>query len=97
MILIININKPTYEYPRTCDWSKNPYKRLKFLMWNGLSRIKIYNNHIILRKIKLYRYIYISIKKFSMHFTNKFFIWWLQIILTLFWQMLSFQKSIMSP
>jgi hypothetical protein len=47
MFLIKDINKPTYEYPDTCDWPKNPFKILLFLMWNGLSRIKIYNNHVI--------------------------------------------------
>jgi len=26
---------------------KNPCKRLIFLMWNGFSRIKLYNNHVI--------------------------------------------------
>jgi hypothetical protein len=36
MLLMININKSTYEYPWTCDWSKIPCKRLIFLIWNGL-------------------------------------------------------------
>jgi hypothetical protein len=26
---------------------KKPMQRLKHLMWNGLPRIKIYNNHVI--------------------------------------------------
>jgi hypothetical protein len=58
---------------------KNPCKRLNFLMWNGHSRIKIYKNQVIFLKIM---YLYI----FSMHFNNKFFIWWCFILfLFLFW------------
>jgi len=55
-------------------------------MWNGLSRIKIYNNHVIKFFLKIKT---ICIKKVSMHFTNKFFVWWWFIlfyfILTLIW------------
>jgi hypothetical protein len=34
MLLMINVNQPM-NIP-TCDWSKNPCKRLEFLIGNGL-------------------------------------------------------------
>jgi len=45
MVLVTNINRPLYEYPKTCDWSRNLKKGLKILMWNGISIVKIDENH----------------------------------------------------
>jgi hypothetical protein len=47
MFLVIKIKKPTYEYPKHVIDKKIHAKNLIFLMWSGISSIKIYNNHII--------------------------------------------------
>jgi hypothetical protein len=46
MLLVININKPTYEYPKHVI-DKKYMQNINFLMCSGISSIKIYNNHII--------------------------------------------------
>jgi hypothetical protein len=36
MVLVTNINRPPYKYPKTCDWSRNLEKKFKDfnMKWN---------------------------------------------------------------
>jgi hypothetical protein len=46
MLLIINMNNPTMNISKYMIDKKIMQKKI-LKMWNGLSGIKIYNNHII--------------------------------------------------